>query len=52
MADYPGAIGEKEAVFEVGSGRHSFSGPELVPTEAPSFGAVPGDAALGLPGKA
>ncbi len=28
---YPGALGQKEAVFEVGSGRYSFSGPPLMP---------------------
>ncbi len=32
VADYPGAIGQKEAVFEVGSGHHSFTGPGLLPT--------------------
>jgi alpha-L-rhamnosidase len=34
VADYPGAVGQKEAVFEVGSGSYSFSGPELVPGAA------------------
>ena len=29
IADYPGAIGQREAVFEVGPGRYSFSGPHL-----------------------
>jgi alpha-L-rhamnosidase len=32
IADYPGAIGQKEAVFEVGSGHFSFSGPGLPPS--------------------
>lgn len=32
VADFPGAIGGKEAVFEVGSGSYSFSGPRLVPS--------------------
>jgi alpha-L-rhamnosidase len=31
VADFPGAIGGKEAVFEVGSGAYSFSGPRLAP---------------------
>jgi alpha-L-rhamnosidase len=30
VADYPGALDQKEAIFEVGSGSYSFSGPELV----------------------
>jgi len=29
IADYPGARGSLEAVFEVGSGRYEFSGPDL-----------------------
>jgi alpha-L-rhamnosidase len=29
VADFPGAIGQMEAVFEVGSGSYSFSGPGL-----------------------
>jgi hypothetical protein len=29
IADYPGAIGAAEAVFEVGSGSHEFTGPAL-----------------------
>jgi alpha-L-rhamnosidase len=29
LADFPGAAGAGEAVFEVGSGNYSFSGPEL-----------------------
>jgi alpha-L-rhamnosidase len=29
VTDYPGALGQREAVFEVGSGNRSFSGPEL-----------------------
>ena len=29
VADYPGGLGQQEAVFEVGSGSYSFSGPEL-----------------------
>jgi alpha-L-rhamnosidase len=28
-ADYPGLRGAREAVFEVGPGRHEFSGPDL-----------------------
>jgi hypothetical protein len=27
--DYPGLLGAGEAVFEVGPGRHEFSGPDL-----------------------
>ena len=38
VAEYPGAVGEQEAVFEVGSGRYSFAGPELAPNGAASFG--------------
>ena len=34
VAAYPGATGKLEAVFEVGSGSYSFSGPELVPAPA------------------
>ena len=33
VADYPGAVSQQEAVFEVGSGSYSFFGPVLVPTE-------------------
>jgi alpha-L-rhamnosidase len=33
VGGYPGAIGQKEAVFEVGSGSYSFSGPALGPNE-------------------
>ena len=29
VADYPGTIGQREAVFEVGPGRYSYSGPHL-----------------------
>jgi len=38
VAEYPGAVGQHEAVFEVGSGRYSFSGPELAPTGGESLG--------------
>ncbi|MGH9105022.1 MAG: hypothetical protein ACRDZX_04150, partial [Acidimicrobiales bacterium] len=31
IGDYPGAVGHREAVFKVGSGRSSFSGAELAP---------------------
>ena len=31
IADYPGALGRPEAVFEVGSGWHGFTGPALEP---------------------
>jgi len=34
VAHYPGALGELEAVFEVGSGRYSFTGPDLPPRGA------------------
>jgi hypothetical protein len=29
IAAYPGALGRREAVFEVGSGWHGFTGPAL-----------------------
>ncbi len=35
VADYPGQLGAGEAVFEVGTGRHEFSGPDLRPAGSP-----------------
>jgi hypothetical protein len=32
LAAFPGASGIQEAVFEVGSGTHQFSGPAMPPT--------------------
>jgi hypothetical protein len=29
LGDYPGLLGVGEAVFQVGPGRHEFSGPDL-----------------------
>jgi alpha-L-rhamnosidase len=46
VADYPGAIGQKEAVFEVGSGNYSFSGPEPVPSEMAPVTDEPGKTLL------
>jgi alpha-L-rhamnosidase len=31
IADFPGAVGVREAVFEVGSGHHEFHGPAMTP---------------------
>ena len=38
IADYPGAIGQKEAAFAVGSGNFSFSGPALLPNTTLELG--------------
>jgi alpha-L-rhamnosidase len=35
IGNYPGAVGEREAVFEVGSGRSSFCGPAPEPVHEP-----------------
>ncbi|HEY1641166.1 MAG TPA: family 78 glycoside hydrolase catalytic domain [Streptosporangiaceae bacterium] len=48
VAAYPGAAGAQEAVFEVGSGRHEFTGPALAgdaqPAAAQTTTEVAGDA--------
>jgi hypothetical protein len=48
VGGYPGAIGQKEAVFEVGSGSYSFSGPALGPNEMGVDPLEGGHAAAGI----
>jgi alpha-L-rhamnosidase len=45
VADYPGAIGQKEAVFEVGSGHYAFVGSDLAFSQGDTGGTGPSPAA-------